>query len=411
LPTACQFSAKAPRTACPAAIRAARQAQVLDSVHLRPARRFSDAEDGGIPPLPSSPMNTSTRLRAIGIDVGFFATKYTTGRIAGGNARAAIPTGQFPSVAPFQHVDAPASADAAGDGVRLTVDGVSHYIGRDTLLEAGGWGMTGFAEDWSTSTAYKALFRGALYQVARANSVAGELVIEMLVAGLPITSCQAYRGRLETFILEPHRLPHPASADRELTVRVLHTRVMGQPQGALVNHQLSRGARFKPGQMNLVLDLGGGTFDWFVAQEARGSRSRSGSAPIGALACASAVCSQIREGWQHSPVIMSRVDEALRTGASSVSISGVDYPLARYLPTVQAILRSALEQMRRGVGRLDEMDLILFTGGGARLLHALAQQQMQEQRHAFAIDADAMLSNVRGFHLWAEHLLAQMETV
>ncbi len=71
-------------------------------------------------------MTTTTRLRAIGIDVGFFATKYTTGRVAGGHGRSAIATGQFPSVAPFQHVESPGAADAAREGVRLTVDGVSH---------------------------------------------------------------------------------------------------------------------------------------------------------------------------------------------------------------------------------------------------------------------------------------------
>jgi plasmid segregation protein ParM len=357
-------------------------------------------------------MNSSTRLRAIGIDVGFFATKFTTGRVTDGNSRDAIPTGQFPSVAPFQHVEPMmTAAGPGGDGVRLTVDGVSHYVGQDTLLEAGGWGMTGFADDWSTTTAYKALFRGALYQVARANAVGSDLEIEMLVAGLPMATHAAYHGGLQSFILQPHVLPHPADPKRAMKVRVLRTRVLGQPQGALVNHQLSSGERFRPGQMNLVLDLGGGTFDWFVAQEAKGSRSRSGSAPLGALACASAVCGQLREGWQHSPVIMSRVDEALRTGAESVSISGVSYPLGPFLPSVHAILRNALEQMRRGVGRLDEMDLVLFTGGGGGLLHSVAREHMKDQRRVFAIDADAMLSNVRGFHLWAEHLLAQSEKV
>ncbi len=358
-------------------------------------------------------MNTQapvTRLRAIGIDVGFFSTKFTTGRIAEGTSRSAIPTDRFPSVAPFQHVEpqTPASA-VVGDGVRLTVDGVAHYVGKDTLLEAGGYGMTGFAEDYSTTTAYKALFRGALYMIAKANAVPGDMSIDMLVAGLPMASYDRFRGPLEAFMLEPHVLPHPVVSGAELTVQVLRTRVLGQPQGALVNHQLSKGVKFRPGQLNLVLDLGGGTFDWFVAQEAKGSRSRSGSAPIGALACASAVCAQIREGYQHSPLIMSRVDEALRTGSRAVSISGVSHKLGGYAPTVKAILRNALDQMRRSVGKLDEMDVILFTGGGARLLHSVAEEQLKEYRSVFAIDQDTVVSNVRGFHFWAEHLLAQHE--
>jgi plasmid segregation protein ParM len=356
-------------------------------------------------------MNTpapTTRLRAIGVDVGFFSTKFTTGRITDGTSRAAIPTDQFPSVAPFQHVEANGPAAAVpGEGVRLTVDGVAHYVGRDTLLEAGAYGMTGFAEDYSTTTAYKALFRGALFMIARSNAVVGDLEIEMLVAGLPMASYDRYRSRLEAFILEPHELPHPAVRGARLRVQVLRTRVLGQPQGALVNHQLSTGLKFRPGQLNLVLDLGGGSFDWFVAQEARGSRSRSGSAPIGALACAGAVCARIREGYQHSPMIMSRVDEALRNGARSVSISGVSHRLGGHAPTVRAILKTALDQMRRSVGKLDEMDVILFTGGGARLLHSVAQEQLTDHRNVFAFDQDTVVSNVRGFHFWAEHLIAQ----
>ena len=54
-----------------------------------------------------------------------------------------------------------------------------------------------------------------------------------------------------------------------------------------------------------------------------------------------------------------------------VSISGVSYKLGAYAPTVRAILKNALDQMRRSVGKLDEMDVILFTGGGARLLHSV----------------------------------------
>lgn len=348
-----------------------------------------------------------TKLRAIGIDVGFFSTKFTTGRTAEGVSRSAVPADQFPSIAPFQHVDAQGPADTARrDGVRVIVDGVAHYVGKDTLLESGGFGTTAVAPDYSTTTAYKALFRGALHMIARANDAQGDLVIEMLVGGLPMASYDEFKGHLEAFMLGPHVMPHPADRNRELTVTISRAKVLGQPQGSLVNHQLSRGVKFSPGQMNLVLDLGGGTFDWFVAREAQGSRSRSGSAPIGALACASAVCAQIKDGHQHSPLIMSRVDEALRTGAQTVTISGVAHNIADYAPTVKGILIDALQQMRKSAGNIAEMDTILFTGGGARLLYSVAQEQLAQFKQVFAIDQDAVMSNVRGFHFWAEHLRA-----
>lgn len=360
----------------------------------------------GDPDLMNEPYPV-TKLRAIGIDVGFFSTKFTTGRTTEGVSRSAIPTDQFPSIAPFQHTDVQGPADTARrEGVRIVVDGVAHYVGKDTLLESGGFGTTAVAPDYSMTTAYKALFRGALHEIARANDVRGDLVIEMLVGGLPMASFDDYRTRLEAFMLESHVMPHPADRHRELKVTISRTKVLGQPQGSLVNHQLSRGVKFAPGQMTLVLDLGGGTFDWFVAKEVQGSRSRSGSAPIGALACASAVCAQMKDTYQHSPIIMSRVDEALRIGAETVTISGVPYKMAGYAPTVKAVLLNALEQMRKSAGNLAEMDAILFTGGGARLLHAIAQEHLAEHKRVFAIDEDAVVSNVRGFHFWAEHLRA-----
>ena len=96
----------------------------------------------------------------------------------------------------------------------------------------------------------------------------------------------------------------------------------------------------------------------------------------------------------------------MRTGAQTVTISGVAHNMADYAPTVKGVLIDALRQMRKSAGNIAEMDTILFTGGGARLLYAVAQEQLAQFKQVFAIDQDAVVSNVRGFHFWAEHLRA-----
>lgn len=355
----------------------------------------------------------TTKLRAIGIDVGFHSTKFTTGRVSEGVSKDAIPTDQFPSVAPevIGRSGGP-SGTAPTDGVRILVDGVTHFVGKDTLLEAGGSWMTAVTPGYSESTSYKALFKGALYSIAKTNDARGDVEIDTVVGGLPMASYADHKSKLEAFMAGEHEIPSPMAPDKTVTVRVKRAKVLGQPQGALINHQLSKGVAFAKDQLTLVLDLGGGTFDWFVAKEAKGSRSRSGSVPIGALACAKAVCKQIRDGLQDNPDVVYRMDEALRTGAESVSISGQRYKMADYSQAVSNILTRALNSMNDTAGNLSGMDAILFTGGGAKLLHKVALSHLGEYNRVFATDGDTMVSNVRGFHFWAEHLIdAEARTV
>lgn len=349
----------------------------------------------------------TTKLRAIGIDVGFHSTKFTTGRVSEGVTRDAIPTDQFPSVAPevVARSGGP-SGTAPTDGVRILVDGVTHFVGKDTLLEAGGSWMTAVTPSYSESTSYKALFKGALYAIAKANDARGDVEIDMVVGGLPMASYADHKAKLEVFMAGEHEVPSPMAPDKTIKVRVKRAKVLGQPQGALINHQLSKGVAFAKDQLTLVLDLGGGTFDWYVAKEAKGSRYRSGSVPTGALACAKAVCKQIRQGLQDNPDVVYRVDEALRTGAESVSISGQKFELTDYSQAVSNLLTRALDKMSDTAGDLSGMDTILFTGGGAKLVHKVALNYLSDYNRVFAIDGDTMVSNVRGFHFWAEHLIA-----
>lgn len=350
-------------------------------------------------------MSESTTIAAAGIDVGFFATKFTCGRTTQQGHLGGIVTDQFPSLAPRQtgmnitlaNVDAP-------DAVEIEIEpNVSHLVGKDIEKLTHGFGTTAVTSDYSRGTAYKALFRGALHAIARANAVKGNLTIDTVVAGLPLSSVNTHSAALREFMREPHTMPHPADKNRKLTVVIKNAVVMGQPQGALMSYQVAKG-RIDRSATTLVLDMGGGTFDWYVTTGVVPNPQRCGAAPIGALACTTAVCNRIDPNFKNSALIMGRVDLALRTNAAAVTVAGKTYELAQYQPVVRGVLADGIEQMRKSVGNLQEMDIILFTGGAAPMLYEACKDVLEPFQDIMVLDKDPVTSNVRGFHVLAEQI-------
>lgn len=343
-----------------------------------------------------------TDLDALGVDVGFFATKFTCHR---SNGKAGpIVAEQFPSLAPrdkgteltLPHVQ-------KIDVVRIEVEpGVAHLVGKDVGHVVHGYGTKAVTVDYSRSTAYKALFMGALHNIARANAVRGDVMrIETLVGGLPLSSVRTHSAELRDFMRGEHKIPHPADKERILTVDIRTAMVMAQPQGALQSHYARQGSVDREAT-TLVLDMGGGTFDWFVAKGMSANLNLCGAAPIGALACVTAICDAIDPEFKHSAQTMERIDHALRTGTDTFKVSGTSYRISAYANIVQGVLGDAIEQMTKSVGNLRDMDTILFTGGAGKLLFNAFKQKHPALEKAMALDDEPVMSNVRGFHMWAE---------
>ncbi len=341
-------------------------------------------------------------LPAIGVDVGFFSTKFTTGRRD--KRTHAVEVMQFPSVAPriSGSMRTITSADRLS-GVLVEVEpGALHFVGTDVYQVAPTTGARAVTSDYSQSSDYKALFLGALHHIAKEHGVKESLEIDTLVAGLPLSTVYTHAGELADFIKGEHKVPHPLAPDLFLPVGILHAIVIAQPQGALVAHDVEATSRSNPDFNTLVLDMGGGTFDWFMAKGIRPNRALSGAAPIGALACAAAICDEIKPGLKDNPDIMARIDKALREGADTVSVTGRDHSMESFEPVVSRVLADAIEQMRKSVGSLDSVDKILLTGGGARLMDRALKSALPEYAHLLEMDREPVASNVRGFHAIAE---------
>lgn len=341
-------------------------------------------------------------IPALAIDVGFFSTKFTLGR-AIQDDKSEIKFDLIPSLAPRINGGLHSLPTAAElDGVLIEVEpGVSHFVGKDVYHTTNASGTRAVISNFSVSSAYKALFLGALYYVARHLGCNGGLAIKQLVLGLPLSTIYSHSAGLKTFAEGDHVIPNPALPGKTMRVNVHEALVVAQPQGALMNYGVDKLG--SPSEhTTLVLDMGGGTFDWFVSNGMKPNHQRCGAAPIGALACAATICDQIHPELRHDAEIMARVDRALWDSTPTVKITGRDYTMADYMPAVKGVLHDAIEQMQKSVGSLRNVDAILLTGGGAKLRNSVIVDMLPEVSHLIEIDKDPVSSNVRGFHMIAE---------
>lgn len=346
-------------------------------------------------------------------DVGYHTTKFSLGRIKVENS-SAIKCQSFPSIAPrvTQAIKRTVGTDSI-EGVSIKVNGNEYFVGTDSALRSNGRDARVVLDKYAESDEYKALFLGALYYIAKhaldnatgAARNSNRLEIVQLVLGLPLNTIDEFSKVVKTIAMSAHELPPLPRRDEPLTVVVKNCEVVAQPQGAL----LSYGATSKSSELftlnNLVLDMGGGTFDWFLCFGNKPVHDRSGAYPKGMLSCAFAVCDQIKQGLRNDPIMLARVDEAVRTGKQVVRVSGKETSIAEYLPSVDAILTECINRMLEKVGNLDSVDQILVTGGGAKKVYSTLAQMMPERKHMMHVDEDPQFSNVRGFHLLGEMLI------
>lgn len=343
------------------------------------------------------------------IDQGFFSTKLTYGEGAS-HTGTVILTDVFPSWAVRT-----ASAEAMGkskqfgatqhDGVTVEVEGQSYFVGKSSMRATNALGGTRVAhENYSLSPEYKALFLGALYYIAQHHKIGGSLTIERLCLGLPIATFFSHRERVEAMATGAHEVPSPKDPSKTIKVHVKRVIVIGQPQGAAINFALQPDAKMKTRRV-VVLDMGGGTFDWFFMDRMHPNFNRSGAAPLGVWSCVNAICDAIDEKFKSAPGALERINDALIEGAESFEVDGRDFAVKDYWSAAQHIIDAAVSEMEKSVGNLIEVDRFLLTGGGAALLVKSANSNnspLHSQRRKFVIGKDPVFANVTGFHQTAQ---------
>ena len=346
-----------------------------------------------------------TIIQHAGLDIGFFSTKFTLGKRQGPLGSELL-VDQFPSLATKspQKILPQLPNTEPLDAVVVEVDDVDYIVGKSVLSMVGAaGGARAQSLDFCLTPAYKSLFLGALYYMAKHRGGNGNLVINHMVVGLPLNTVFIHAEFLKKMVMGEHLIPCPGQPGRMLTVKVNHVIVVAQPQGAVVNFTSGLDRKIKPKEHALVLDMGGGTFDWFICNgNYAPNYMLCGAAPIGALAFAALICDRIKPGLKNQPRVIEKVDEALRSDDLTFRITGVDYNVSDYWPLVTGLLEESLQQMMMQVGALDTIDHILLTGGGAGILKKIAQTRLAAYKKIMVMDEDPVYSNAKGFYRIAE---------
>ena len=347
---------------------------------------------------PDTPVTVDVRA----VDVGYFSTKLTLGRKMVGDS-STIATALFPSLAPRLPASMSMQTALHGkpDGSVVDVDDVNYFVGRDAILYSSGREPREVLADYSMTDKYHALMRGAFHYIAQDAKATSELVIRHLVMGLPLNTFGENRDRLAARAMGEHLLSDPSNPGSMRRVTVEKASVIVQPQGALVSYGTTHREIFKEGWV-LVVDPGGGTLDWYVARGRLPNWQRSGAYPKSMLACAYAVADRIDPTWRDNFEIIERIDKAIREKAPSFMTAGNTYELAPYTSAIEAVLKESTDKMVARLGSLDNLDLILFTGGGAKVYFEFFKSRYPKLTNIMFMDEDPVFSNVKGFHVAGE---------
>ena len=336
------------------------------------------------------------------VDVGYFSTKLTLGRKTVGSS-SYIATSIFPSLAPRLPAGLSPQTALQGkpDGAVVNVDDVNYFVGRDAILYSSGCEPREVLPDYCQTAKYKGLLRGALHYIQQDAGASSEMIIRHLVLGLPLNTFGANRDKLSASIQGEHLLPDPKEPNSMRRVTVEKASVIVQPQGALVNYGATHNRVFQEGWV-LVVDAGGGTLDWYVARGRLPNWQRSGAYPKSMLACAYAVADRINPNWRDNFEIIERIDKAIREGAPSFTTAGETYELAQYTSAIESVLKESTDKMEAKLGSLDNLDMILFTGGGAKVFHDYMARRFGKLSKIMCIDEDPVFANVKGFQVAGE---------
>jgi plasmid segregation protein ParM len=309
----------------------------------------------------------------------------------------------FPSLAPKMHgVDVGDEPLTAADkGTAVFVDGVNYFVGQDSVAHISNTEPREVLDTYSQSPKYMALARGAMHYMMNDANVGSEMVIRHLVLGLPLNTHSKFHESLASRMLGEHLLPSTTDKNSRRRVTVERTSVVCQPRGALLNYGVAHNYSYG-NKWVVVVDAGGGTLDWFVTYGNVPNWQRSGAHFKSMLACAYAVSDQINPEWRTKYTIIDRIDKALRDNAPSFSVAGRDYRISDYAKEITTVLDESAERMVARIGGFDEIDMVLFTGGGARVFHDYFCKRYPDFKNMMKMDMDSVYANVRGFHYAGE---------
>jgi plasmid segregation protein ParM len=341
-------------------------------------------------------------MRAVGIDVGYGFTKFSVVHTKKGPVFDSVP-----SVASPVRGQEFRSAGPDSLGAMIDVDGTAYYVGQDVAAFADTMVPSNTSSGFVLSAPYKALYRGALYQIAkRQQSLGNEMRIEHATVGLPLTTFLDFEGEVQAFSKGVHLVPHPHKGATLKVVVVEEASVMLQPLGVLLS---TADENFKD-EVMAVVDVGTGTTDVLVVVEGTPNFTRSGSFDLGLNRMLEAAVDTIERSLVDSPVFMGRMHRALRNAEPHVKHAGRLYPMGGLMRAMEPVADKIMDRVASISGLPGDIGHIVLAGGGAEIFMKALMRKYPNLHERVAIAEDPVFSAVRGFHLAAERTLEEAQS-
>jgi plasmid segregation protein ParM len=350
-----------------------------------------------------------SKASILAVDVGYGNTKAVWSNPAGPDFG---PSDQicFSSVAPPCHVPALEKLDGLGsrDRIVVEIDGHHFFVGPEATM---GDGARMLDPDFILRAEYRALLAGAIYYYVKSTGNLSQS-LDVLALGLPVSSFAARRHALKALGARVHQVPLPRAlaehAGRDtLEVVARKVLVVPQPYGGL-RYALSPAfsadqALFDDdGIVNVVIDPGFNTFDWFVAKGMDPQFELGGSFAGGV--------SQIIREVAHTAGLRLGIGDLNFVAAERALHSGVLHhgghriDFSSYRVVAQAAAQRVVDEFlaafnfeRVGVGR------VILAGGGAA--HYLEPLRRRLPGFDIQVTSDSVMANAKGYWLLANGLV------
>lgn len=343
----------------------------------------------------------------LAVDVGYGNTK------AAWNVQANPANRLVWSEIGFRSVTPVASSADAQDVLRglnrvvVSVNGEHFFVGPEATIEGG---TRSRKADFTTSPEHEALLCGAWHYMWQETGQVSDSV-DLLVLGLPVSGFRAKRDQLTALGKQTHRVPVPhvygngnrkgngnGPQDGWLDVTAKEVIVLPQPMGGL--RQVMENEKgfdlMGDDQINVILDVGYHTLDWFVAFGSKPQFELSGSFAGGFSQILEKINNQIALDHGAGLPGLGMVEQAFYKETmrfESLRISMEPYK-ALAKKTAAEVVARLLDQSN--LKNINSAQFFVCGGGASAYLEAFKAQMPGEK---MGVMDNSVMANARGYYL------------
>ena len=327
------------------------------------------------------------------VDVGYGHVKWTEGRDTSGH----IIADTFPSQAPLvTEGKGKTEIMQQRDTFVIPVNGKNYVVGRQVKLEIGkNQELEQLDSTFALSDGYTARLYGALNYML--PTLPPSRTIDFLMLGLPLTTINRNSDQLMSRFIGDHVIN--AKGD---TVSIKSCAVYPQPLGGYAAYLQRPLARHSQPPMALVIDVGYNTVDWVTREGMVDNPSLSDAVERGMSGFLREVAKTVIEtsGIPETESAVVRMLDQHMINGGEFRLAGKLIDISKHTQAGNTILEQAAQAIKNNIGVGGSIDLIIISGGGAKLYAPWIQKQFPHHE-IITLPAPA-LANVRGFHQFGE---------